>query len=402
MSVNLRIALGTFVTIGVLGGLLFYLFRTNPDEGPPPEDRLAERLERTSVHFHMALRERVATGGSTFAARVRQAGDDRREADAVARLVFDDLDEAHPSERSAPVLVHFGGGELSSARDRFHIVMAMLWSERHPAKEDRIPLYALLHEARGLEPSQLDASYAGLAMAAKAFVHASGGYCDLVEPMIDEATAEVPTSQMAAWIDDDDDPAAAAVTLGRLQRLLVDGSLACCAMRSEGFEETAARLERSIADAEALGVCEKRLPMLRAWVALLRGRRDEARRELQTVAVSELHEDDRESHRIIRSALATQGEGAPGRALVGTSRVDWLSRLVVAGVLEAVEDSPLAPVLRTGEPARAAEELVRGEAAVIDAARRIDPFFEQGRMSDVGARRSAPVPAVLRGLEGWR
>jgi hypothetical protein len=379
VSVRPRVLIAVCALLAAGVGVFAYLFAQTADEGTHANAaRLDARMQRTSVRFHVALRDRLAREGAPFAARLERAANERDEAQRLAHSILDDLERHTPTAIDEPVLRHFGGPELSPAMDRLHLVLAMLWSERHPERARRIPQYALLHEARALEPTQLAAPYAELARAAQAYAHASGGYCDFVEPMSEGAPASLDATAMMDEIGDAD-PEVAALRLHRLQRFLVDGSLACCAMRNDRMAETAERLQQSIADAESLGICDKRLPLLRAWTAVLNGEDEEARRQLGLLPPpEELHDDDHEAYRIIRSALATGGARAASRAHVGTTRVEWLSRLVVAGALEAVEGSELAGPLRTSEAARAAQRLVCGEAAVIDAARRIEPFFDQG------------------------
>ena len=333
---------------------------------------------RTPVRLHLAIREGLEQRGEPFARQLASASSEGGHADALARELLGVAGADRPPAPSGlPVLHHFGAPELPPELDRMHLVLAMLWSEVATDEDARIPRYALLHEVRSLEPESLDRAFEGLALAAKAYAYSSGGYCDLVEPLVDGERVDPPPEAMGAWADGDRERGDAARNLGHLQRFLVDGSLACCAMRSGRVELTAQRLERSIADAERLGVCEHRLPLIRAWAALLRGNRELARQEIDRVDVAELHESDFARLRLIRSALATEGTDAAERALLRTMDQHWLSRLVVSGAFEAIETSNLAPVLRDGEAARAARRFVEGEVAVVAEARRIDPFFEQ-------------------------
>lgn len=378
MPLQPKMWLAVGVAVALVAGVLGVLFVRHDDEARgATEDRLHERLERTSVQLHLAIRARLDREGERFAARLERAADDDAEAEALAHVLLDDLDAAEPDPSGAPVLAHFGGGELSPAADRLHLVLGMLWSERHPERAERIPTYALLHEARALSPSELGSPHRELAHAARAYAHAVGGYCHMVERL--EEVAPPSAAELVGWVEGEQERAAAARRLGQLRRFLVDGSLACCAMRAGRPEETARRLELSVRDAELLGVSERRLPLLEAWAAVLAGDRARARELLDELPRDRLHEDDQEAHRIIRSALAIEGEDAASRAMEGTTRAAWLSRLVVAGALEVVEGSELAGLLWTGEPARAAERFVRGEAAVIAAARRVAPFFDQRR-----------------------
>jgi hypothetical protein len=396
MGVNIRIWLGGLITIAALAGLIGLLMKHSPDDQGADEERLGDRMSRTPVRFHQALRARIVTEGSELAARVERAASDPEEADALAREVLGDLDEEPPEPADEPLLVHFGGGELDPALDRLHVVLAMVWSERHPEQRDRMPLYALLHEARALEPQALEPSLRGLAHAVKIFAHSAGGYCELVEPMVGEVERDIPPTVMAEWTEEPEARKDASATLAQLQGFLVDGSLACCAIRSERFEETRARLHESIQDAERLGVCERRMPLIRAWAALISEDRDAARQELERLSPSDLHDDDVEAHRVVRHALATEGDDAAHRALMGSTRVNWLSRVVVAGAYEAVGDSALAGRLRDHEAAQAAQRFVAGEIAVIHAARQIDPFFERERSAQRSVR-GHTAPATV----GW-
>lgn len=396
MGVNIRIWLGGLITIAALAGLIALLMKHSPDGQGADEERLGDRMSRTPVRFHQAIRARLANEGSTFATRLARAADDPAEADAIAREVLARLNEEAPEVPEVPLLDHFGGGELTPELDRLHVVLAMVWSERRPRQRDRMPLYALLHEARALEPQALEPSLRGLAHAVKIFAHSTGGYCELVEPMVSEVERDLPSTVMSDWVEGPEARKDAAATLAQLQGFLVDGSLACCAIRSERFEETRARLRKSIEDAERLGVCERRMPLIRAWAALISEDRDAAREELERLSPSDLHDDDVEAHRVVRHALATDGDDAAHRALMASTRVNWLSRVVVAGAYEAVGDSALAGRLRDGEAARAAERFVASEIAVIHAARQIEPFFERER----SAQRSSPghtAPASI----GW-
>ncbi|MAQ13937.1 MAG: hypothetical protein CMN30_03975 [Sandaracinus sp.] len=390
MGNNVRIALGGLVTVAAVAGLIALLMVHRSDDRGADEERLTDRMSRTPVRFHQALRAHTVAEGAAFAARLERAATDAREADAIARELLQELGEHEPEPSDAPILEHFGGGELDPASDRLHVLLAMVWSERNPQQSERMPLYAVLNEARALEPSALDPSLRGLAHAAQIFAHSTGGYCELVEPMVPEVERDIPPTLMGEWVEAEEDRAAAAATLAQLQGFLVDGSLACCAIRDERFEETKARLQASIGDAERLGVCEQRMPLLRAWAALLADDRDAAREHLALSDPTELHEDDVEAHRVVSSALAIEGEDATHRALMGSTRVNWLSRVVVGGAYDAMAESALARRLRDAAAADAARRFVAGEIAVIAAARRIDPFFERER----SARLLGPPPSL--------
>jgi len=407
MGINIRIWLGGLFTVAALVGLIALLMRASPDGRGADEERLSDRMSRTPVRFHKALRAHLVSEGDDFAARLERAAANDGEADAIARQLLSELDEEAPPSSDTPILRHFGGGELEPTLDRLHVVLAMIWTERHPEQADRMPLYALLHEARSLDPRTLEPSLRGLAYAAKVFAHSTGGYCDIVEPMASEVERDLPPTVMADWVAEESGQEPAARTLSQLQGFLVDGSLACCAIRSERYEDTRARLQESIDDAERLGVCERRMPLIRAWAALLSDDREQAREELAALSPDDLHDDDVEAHRVVRSALATDGDDATHRALMGSTRVKWLSRMIVAGAYEAVEDSGLSRRLRDSDAARAAQRFVAGEIAVIRAARRIEPFFERERSASL----SLPDPGVesamswtLTSIEasGWR
>ncbi len=378
MSVNAKIGLALLLTAAVLV-LVFVGIRSYATVDPSAtEERLESRLERAPVQLHLAIRDRLHRDGAEFASRLARAASEPREADGIARELLTQIGRGPVDDPGEPVLHHFGAERTEPALDRLHVLLAMIWTERSADSNERMPTYALKHEARALDPSALGAGLEGLGRAASVYAHAIGGYCEVAEPDAARLRGAVPPEALAELVPGPEREATA-VTLSNLQRFLADGSLGCCAMREGDLSATIERLDRSIRDAERLGVCELRLPLLKAWRALLQGEREEARAFLDQVSQNDLEDDDRARWRVIRTALAIDEDDAPEQATLRSEDHRWLSRLVAAGARQSVRESRLAPLLFDAPAPDAARRMVAGEVAVLREARRIEPFLERQR-----------------------
>ncbi|MBJ72903.1 MAG: hypothetical protein CMN31_16455 [Sandaracinus sp.] len=389
----LRLGLG-LAAVGLVVGILAV---TVGDDAPRDDtDQLAERVDRPTVHFHVALRERVSSEGAAFGREVLSATVDRAEGDDEARAerIADALIEASRQAREGkregadeelgPVLEAFGGGAQPAEVDRLALLLAMTASA--PKENARLPEEVQLYEARRLSVEELPVDLRGLGHAARAFAFSKVGFCDLGEEA-GRASDRAGTPNAAAVANAlgeaaGEDAEGLADLVEGIRTLLVDGSAACCAMRQGRHAETAERLERAVSDAEALGVCEERLPILRAWAALLRGDRDAARGHADEVDVDLLTRTDFERHRMVRDAIATPGQDGASEAMLRLMDPRWLSRLVLEGTLQALGESELAPWIEQDATPQAALRFVAAEAALLRTARRLHPLFDHAYERD--------------------
>lgn len=378
MSVNAKIGVSLLLTSTALILVFVGIRSCATIDSSATEERLEARLEMAPVQLHLAVRERLSRDGASFAARLERAASESAEADAIARELLEQIGEGAIEDSGEPVLHHFGADRAEPDLDRLHVLLAMVWTEREADSNERMPTYVLKHEARALHPAALGPGLEGLGWAASVYSHAIGGYCDVAEPDAARVRGAVAPAALADLVPEPEREATA-VTLSNLQRFLADGSLGCCAMREGDLTATLERLERSIRDAERLGVCELRLPLLKAWRALLRGDRDDARSFLNQVDPDDLEEDDRARWRVIRTALAIDEPDAAEQATLRSEDHRWISRLVAAGGRQSVRETRLAPLLFDAPLPEAARRMVAGEVAILREARRIQPFLERQR-----------------------
>ncbi|MCB9615633.1 MAG: hypothetical protein H6722_24640 [Sandaracinus sp.] len=370
------VALGA-VAVGATG---FFLTRA-PTSPPVAEADRALGLDHASVHLHLVLRQRLATSDA-WAARLGEAVESRRAAEGLASELFDArLDGARrlaEGRDDGPVLTALGSPLTDLDTERATLLLAYVVAQgRH---EDAGPLPVATYEASRLDASRLPPALRGLADAARALVFSSGDHCDRVRELARRDEVGPSPDELRAWLSDLDADAVAA-DLEHSRRLLLDGAVACCALRDGSPVEAAKRIEATAFDARALGVAAERDVLLRAFAATARGDRDEARALLDQVGVDTLSVADRERHRMLRDAVASTRRQALDDASVRLVDRDWLMSAVLEAVVDALSRDGLLVHLEARPEADAARRFLAGEAHVMRAARELHPFFDQAHLA---------------------
>jgi hypothetical protein len=366
-------------------------------EEPSEADRLATRLDRAAVHFHVALRERLdGPNGAAFARELAAAGTSAERARALAQQIFERREEGAERLREgwearrplAPLLVE--SSDLDVHTDRAAFLLALL---AETVDDDRrIPKYVLVYEASRLDPAQVsDPTLRRLARAASALVYSRAGYCEHMEREVralgaDELTEAEVLTMVDRWL-----PNADALERDRLHRdvtrvvsVLAGGARACCGIRRGNKPEAARSIDRWVDDAEALGVSESRVAILRAFAALAQGDEATAREQLERVRDVELSAADTPRYAMVRDALASSETAALRDATERMVDRRWVSALVLSGAHQVFREDGLLDALGQQPEARALRQLARGEAAVVEEARSHHPMFDQAHAGDQG------------------
>jgi len=365
-NASTRIWLGLGLLALAFGGGLLWLRTHDVDE--QDSETVETRLDRTSVHFHVALRHRLATEGEPFARRLDRARDDESERARIAAELLEErgsgaaLLESGADRSLRPILRLFGAPPMEPAADRFAVLLAMAASDVKERR--RVSRHVLAYEATRTDVDALPSALRPLAHGLRAYAFTRDGACDAVtrEGRTARALTHRPASEEDRLLD-------------LAHRMLVDGSMACCAMREGRIDAAATELERVADDAAALGVATQYEGMLRAWAALARGEGESARGELEGIDTSRLEEDDVARLRTLRDALASGPDGAR-EALFRSSEAQWLSSIVITSVVEAAATTELHALLEDEPRADAALRFVEAETAVSRAARDQHPLFD--------------------------
>lgn len=362
------VAVGAAAAVGVAA----WWWTSSDDEPPPPSaEDVALGLDHASVHLHVVLRRERQRDANLLEPVLSSEGAAERVADRLLRARVEGARMLAAGEALAPIL-----GETTVDRERLFLLLALV--EDRARHDDRVPLPISVYEASRLRVETLDEALHGIAHAARALVYSKSGRCDLTERESEAATRAPTAAEIRGWLPGLESETVAD-DLHHAIRFLVDASLACCAVREGALTESAKRIEASAADAEALRVDVRRVAILRAWAAVVRGDRARARTLVDGVNASQLADGDRERHRMVRDALATPYEEGVNDALVRLVDRDWLLALALEGTVDALARDGVLHVLGEQPQTQAAREFVRAEARVIAAARRLDPLFDLER-----------------------
>lgn len=357
-------------------------------------DRREEQLDRTAVHFHLALRARLeGPDGRRTAEALVEAGRSDARAESLARAVYADRADGRTwlhEDRRARVTwssLRDPDSSIDPATDAAGLFLALL--EREAVNGRLVPDEVLVYEASRLSVEEVeDPALRQLTRASRALVFARAGYCEQAEREA-QATLDAGSDRSAIhgslerWVAGLPEQDATTADVERAVSVLAGAARACCAT-SEGDDERAARsIARWIDDAERLGVSPGRVALLRGWAALARGEREEARAQLVRI-----HEEDAgleaSRYRLLRDALAAAPES---HALENAPLVDrrWLSEVALRGVHRAFEEDGLLAELDEHAETRAMRELAAGYVAVVAAAREAQPMFDQAHAGDHGS-----------------
>lgn len=374
------VALG-FGVVAAAAGLYAWVSRS-PDVPLASDVDRALGLDHAAVHLHLALRRELHRN-PTRAEELRRAPAARPVAERWADRLLDRRVEGATALAEGrdvgPVLGGFGSTLAETEHERVALLFAL--AAHRAGGPPQVPLPIAVYEASRVDPSAGGEGLSGMVHAARALVYSSADLCERARAEADAST-RAPTAEELA--DDDlrglaSNAATVAADLEHARRFLVDGAVACCAVREGAVVEAAKRIEASAADAAALGVRAERVAILRAFAATARGDRTSARALVDSVRAAELEPGDRERHRMIRDALASPDDHGLSDAMVRLVDRDWLLALVLEGVVDALERDGLHDALAEHPAARAAIDFVAAEASVLYSARALDPLFDRVR-----------------------
>jgi len=357
-------------------------------------DRLEARLDRASVHFHLALRESLdGPRGAETARRLDAARTSTDAADRLARELFEGRDAGERKLREGGRASRAISGRLvdeaaldpESDRAAFFLALAAEAIE----DDERVPKHVLVYEASRLRPTEVsEPVLRAFAGAVAAVIFARAGYCERSGAAAD-GVGDVDDASLDAALDRwlpgaEIERARVRDDLRRALTVLVGGARACCAI-GEGSDAAAARsVSRWVDDAEQLEVDPQRVAILHAWRALVEGDREAARVRLSEVTAATLSRADRERYRLVRDALARGGDESMGDANERLVDRRWISGLVMTGAFAALEADGTVAAIRAHPEADALRRVAAGEAAVIGAARARYPLFDQAHGESKG------------------
>lgn len=376
------LALG-FGVLAAAAGLTVWVMRAPDAPQPSPADR-ALGLDHAAVHLHLVLRRELHRD-PTRAVELLRASESRPVAEEWADWLLDRRAEGAAALAAGhdvgPVLGGLGGAAETLERERVALLFALVADRA--GEPPQVPLPVAVYEASRVDAEAIGEPFVGMVRAARALVYSSADLCELARSEA-AASTRAPDADALDELVSTTDAATVAEDLEHARRLLVDGSVACCAVREGAVVEAAKRIEASAADASLLGVSPDRVAILRAFAATARRDRDTARRLVDTVRAADLAPADRERHRMIRDALASPDDHGLSDAMVRLVDRDWLLALVLEGVVDALERDGLRAALDRQPLARSAWQFVSAEASVLAAARALDPLFDRDRNQDPG------------------
>lgn len=378
------VALG-FGALAAAAGLYAWLSRA-PDVPRASDLDRTLGLDHAVVHLHLALRRELHRDPSR-ADELRRAPMARPVAERWADRLLDRRVEGATALAEGrdvgPVLGGFGSPITQTDPERVALLFAL--AAHRAGGPPQVPLAVAVYEASRVDPNASGDSLAGMVHAARALVYSSADLCDRARAEADASmrapSAEELTAVALGGLGSD--AATVAADLEHARRFLVDGAVACCAVREGAVVEAAKRIEASASDAAALGVRPERVAILRAFAATARRDRTSARALVDSVRAAELEPADRERHRMIRDAIASPDDHGLSDAMVRLVDRDWLIALVLEGVVDALERDGLRDALAEHPAARAAIDFVAAEASVLYAVRSLDPLFDRVDPSDV-------------------
>ncbi|MFK7991885.1 MAG: hypothetical protein AB8I08_38060 [Sandaracinaceae bacterium] len=341
------------------------------ESAPPTEaERRMQRMDRTSVHVHVTLRDQLDSDGATaVAGRLARAGSNRTVADQLGQSLFEERETGANRLRArnagfAPVArLRVPSSTVSGASDTAGYFLALV--EAGAEDERRIPKQVLVYEAQHLELDAVsDAGLRSMARAAAALVFSRAGYCERVDALSTQSNEGAGRAGLAA-----------AVIMG--------GAVACCTMRRHRLEDAADVIDGWLDEAEELGLHAASLELLRVWTELARNDAAQARTHLEAAREAGVQAPDRGHYEMLRDAVARTDREGSFEPSEGTLDRRWLSALVLAFAHRALgEDGWMGEEMGGRPEARALRELAEGEAAVIAAARARYPMFDLAQEAD--------------------
>ncbi|MCB9595057.1 MAG: hypothetical protein H6719_20235 [Sandaracinaceae bacterium] len=364
---------------------------------PTESERVEERLDRTAVHFHLALRDQLEgpSAEQTAAQLVASRGSPARARDLAERVYAERQRGARwlregrrPARALAPLVAE--GADADAASDQAAFFLALLLEDA--TDDTRIPKQILVYESTRLSPERVrDSAVRALARAGRALVLARAGYCEMAEAEAlaaleagpSRAEVEVSTSR---WLATSAlDSSALHADLTRALSVLSGAARACCRIRDGRHDAAARSIQRWIGDAEELGVSRERIAILRGWSALALGDADGARVQLGLLRSSAVEPAEAPRQAMLRDALASASDDALDEATHRLVDRPWLSGLALRGVHRAFAADGLLAALDEQREARAHRDLAIGHGAVIASARARFPMFDQAHQGDQGS-----------------
>lgn len=354
------------------------------------------RMDRTSVHVHVALRAALdGPDRERWARRLAAAAENEAVADALAielyaqrELGAERLREGFRPRRALSAALA-PDAALDPATDQAAYFVALV--DETVAAEQRVSKQILVYEATRLRPQEVDAPLVRrLASALSRLVYARSGRCGGEASSPPEPPTEAEVSRaLARWAQSSDveleiEPARLQRDFVHVERLLHGGARACCDIRVGRDREAARDIEAWLPDAEALSVHPSRVALLRGWIALVDDDLEGARAQLEAMREAGPLAEDAHLYALLRDAVAS-GDG-PALEDAHSRMVDrnWLSRLALVASHDAFVEDGLIAALRASPETAALGTLARGEAEVLRAARRRHPLFDQAHQGDQG------------------
>ena len=363
---------------------------------PTESERIEQRLDRTSVHFHLTLRDRLeGASAAQTAAQLAASSRSPERARRLAERLFADRSRGaqwlRDGRRPATALTHLvvDGSEADPAADQAAFFLALLLEDA--VDDTRIPKQILVFEASRLDLERVrDPTLRALTRASRALVLARAGYCEMSEVDTRAVLRASPTraeveASTGRWLATAGlDAASLHEDLTRALSVLAGAARACCGIRN-GREEAAARSIRDwIDDAEDLGVSPDRIAILRGWAALAVGDEDGARAQLSVLRAGTVDPQEAPHQAMLRDALAAGSAEALSEATERLVDRRWLSGLALRGVRQAFVEDGLLDALDEQPEARTLRHFAAGHVEVIAAARERFPMFDQAHQGDRG------------------
>jgi hypothetical protein len=232
------------------------------------------------------------------------------------------------------------------------------------------------YEASRLASHEVPEPLRGLVEAARALIFSSGNHCAEAR---ESASASSEVGELEAsheWLDGVD-AEVVATDLEYARRLLVDGALACCALRGGDPSEAGRLIDATAVDARGLGLAPERVLLLQTLAATAMGDDDGARLFANQIEPARLTAPDRARLRLLRDAIAASGEHGLRDAALRLAERDWLLSAMLEAVVDAMERDGLLERLESQAEYQVARGFLAAEARVFVVAGEIYPFFEQ-------------------------
>ena len=366
--------------LGVGAAAAIYV-AVRPDPSRPVRRDRDLGLEHASVQMHLVLRQRLAANERAVAEALLASDRSADPLDGLARELFEARHEGArklaEGEDSGPILEALGAPRRSVDVERATLLLTYLVA--HARHEAAASPPVVTYEASRLVASELPEPLRGVANAARTLVYASGGHCERAAEAA-TASARGPSAEdVAGWLESLEAPTVAA-DVEHARKLLIDGALACCALRARDRVESARLIEATVRDAQGLGLDDARIRLFQAFAAVARREPEQAREILDSVDPAELEKFGEGRLRLLRDAIAGAGEESLFDAAIRLADRDWLLSAMLEAVVDVLQRDGLLEVLEEQPEVRAARQLVAAEAELFSIARKAYPFFDQAHL----------------------